>query len=171
MEGSVAVCNRKISAGTPSFSLSLAAYVFSHMAEFTNRFWTGLHRPKNETKFRWSDNHPLDYTQWSAYPARRMLHLRSCVHAYYSKSSPGYWVDGNCTAKLPFVCKIGREDKEVVPEHPGNCEAGWLKFDKYCYLVSNSYYGTKVWSDARQRCRDKGNSNSRFIHYCFQMFV
>ncbi len=39
---------------------------------------------------------------------------------------------------------------------PGNCPTGWLKYDKHCYFVKNSYYGTKNWAAARQLCLDFG---------------
>jgi len=133
-----------------------AAYVFSHMGEYASRVWIGLHRPKNETKFRWSNNQPFDYSEWSSYPARRMLHLDSCVYSFYNTKRSGFWVDSNCTAKNPFVCKIARSEPNIVPGHPGTCPKYWIKFDKYCYLLRNSYFGTRHWSQARQQCLDLG---------------
>ena len=126
------------------------------MGEYTNRVWLGLHRPMNESKFRWSNNQPFDYSEWSSYPVRRMLHLRSCVYSFYNPRQTGFWVDSNCTAKNPFVCKIAKSEPDIVPEHPGTCPKSWVKFDKYCYLIRNSYYGTRHWSQARQQCLSLG---------------
>ena len=126
------------------------------MGEYASRVWIGLHRPNNETKFRWSNSQPLDFTDWSAFPVRRMLHLRSCVFSFYNSRGSGFWVDSNCTARNPFVCKIAKSETVIKPEHPGTCPKDWIKFDKYCYLVQNSYYGTRVWSQARQQCLDQG---------------
>ena len=82
------------------------AYVFSQTAEYTYKTWIGLHRPANQTTFRWSNNYPLDYLGWSTYAKRRYTNLRSCVYSEHSYYSSGAWRDSNCTAQLPFVCKI-----------------------------------------------------------------
>ena len=126
------------------------------MGEYASRFWIGLHRPNNEKNFRWSNSQPLDFTDWSAFPVLRKLHLRSCVFSFYNSRGDGYWVDGNCTARNPFVCKIAKSEPVKNPEHPGPCPLGWRKFDRHCYFLENSMLHTSSWSEARQRCLDKG---------------
>eukprot|EP00794_Sanderia_malayensis_P003261 gene3261-3742_t len=127
-----------------------SAFVYSHSVQFSYRVWIGLHRPSNQTSFRWSNNEPLDFKRWYS-SSRRSYNQRSCAYFYN-----GYFVSNNCTAKFPYVCKISNEDEEIKPEHPGTCPTGWLKYDKYCYYVRNSYYGSKRWAAARQICLDFG---------------
>ena len=152
-------------------SQSFAAYVFSHVGEYASRVWIGLHRPNKETKFRWSNSQPLDFTDWSAFPVRRRLHLRSCVISFYNSRGSGYWVDGSCIARNPFVCKITRETV-IKPEHPGTCPSGWRKFDRHCYFLENNPIRRISWSEARKQCLDKGadlasihsTAEQNFIH-------
>lgn len=141
------------------------------MGEYANRVWIGLHRPSNVTKFRWSDNQPLDFAQWSSYPSYRPVNLRSCAFSFYSRNEFGIWIDSNCTARLPFVCKITKFEPTITPEHPGTCPNEWVKFDKYCYLIRNKYHGVRTWSLARQYCLDKGSDLASIHSYEEQAFL
>ncbi len=50
-----------------------------------------------------------------------------------------------------------------ISSDPGNCPTGWVKYDKHCYYIKNSYYGTKKWANAKQACLDYG-ANLVSIH-------
>jgi hypothetical protein len=71
--------------------------------------WIGLIR-NNSDQYYWSDNWPVDYTNWAAGWIGDSSN-ESCV---YFDSVSGSWNSSNCDETRSFICKISNETLPTV---------------------------------------------------------
>ena len=132
------------------------AFVFSKFVQQTNETWIGLHIHKGESELHWSDQTPLDYQHWNdgkmIYPKKNSV---MCISQVFSQKIDGRWAARNCTAKLPFTCKISQK-KAVTPlQYKHKCFDDWTMYDKMCYKYF-TYPNGGSWPMARENCKRFG---------------
>ena len=69
----------------------------------TSKIWTGGSKAKwPANTWQWTDGSAYDYFNWFI---TQPDNLESPVCIHIGGGSSHEWVDGNCKAKLPFICK------------------------------------------------------------------
>jgi len=71
--------------------------------------WIGLIRNNSDTYY-WSDDWPVDYTNWAA----GWLADSSSESCAYFDSTSGTWNSSDCNVMRPFMCKISNETVPVM---------------------------------------------------------
>ncbi|XP_048579859.1 uncharacterized protein LOC5521691 isoform X2 [Nematostella vectensis] len=131
------------------------AYMIKNLKDLVGNVWTGMVRMPNSLMFTWSDQSVKQYTNWARGQPGQPGTSQTCVQVNNSITSNGRWSAVDCGLKNSFMCKIYKGEPHVTPSLLGECQPGWVKFDKFCYLFSGiSAYVT--WSQARSTCTRQG---------------
>lgn len=110
--------------------------------------WIGL-RKNNTIQYFWSDNWPIEFTNWGA-----GWENEDTISCAYVLSEDGKWNATTCDAQKNFICKITEETVPVVTlPPPGFCPTGWSSFGIYCYKHET---GIKTYPEAKFDCVQKG---------------
>jgi len=124
-------------------------------------YWIGLNRRDTEDKWKWSDRSKVDFITWDEGQPNNAAGLQECglVQGRTNK-----WNDGNCNAKIQFICQVDRgvdvvEVNETKKEDPTKCsgstnETVWYAYKGYCYYFSDDQ--RKSYYESRKACHDIG---------------
>jgi C-type mannose receptor len=123
-------------------------------------FWIGASSTSAEGIWRWTDNTPVDFTEWKSPPL-----VNQCAALSFDKANLGFWNGVECSLQKPYVCE--NDDTPVstvlppstttvnveVTTIPSNatCDSNsWSYFEQTnsCY-----YWGDNAdWSTAEAAC-------------------
>ncbi|XP_071745264.1 macrophage mannose receptor 1 [Lepeophtheirus salmonis] len=123
----------------------------------TSLSWIGYQDLIHETNFGWSDESPVDYTNWAGNePVSGFSINNDCVGAYTRDPHKiGKWANIKNDTMLNFICKTKAQPSvtEMTYKLP-KCNEN-EEFDEYdgnCYLYVKEQ---KSWSEAKNYCRSK----------------
>ncbi|XP_055351240.1 macrophage mannose receptor 1-like [Paramacrobiotus metropolitanus] len=101
--------------------------------------WGGLYQdPSRAFQFYWSDQTPIDYTNWV--PGEPNYHPEGavCGEIKGPKAQAGKWNDDLCTVEKGYICKGRRESGAWKPSPAslqGSCPIGYVQVGDACFVV------------------------------------
>ncbi|XP_022806021.1 macrophage mannose receptor 1-like [Stylophora pistillata] len=122
----------------------------------SDNYWIGLNDLRTEGNLQWSDGSSLVYSNYQFGEPNDHYGQEDCMEM----RGEGQWNDLNCGRNLGYVCKQTKNPSAIpqalVPTL-GQCEDGWVKFEKSCYRsVSDPPLS---WRTARDVCRKRKNAS------------
>jgi len=123
--------------------------------------WIGLYFDKaidptddpSTIKWRWTDKHPVTYTNWGADEPHTISGDKGCV----TINGKGAWfVADSCATTSSYICKLEATWRPENQDNPGEdkCDAEWTGHDGFCYIKR-----TDIWDSAKgvnDKCHELG---------------
>ncbi|XP_038046213.1 lymphocyte antigen 75-like [Patiria miniata] len=143
-------------------------YLISKFSPTTNRrFWIGLNDQRFEGGYAWSDDTPVEYTNWAAGEPNDYGGWEECVETDFKG---GRWNDQSCWDRRNYICAIPK-GKTVITTPPPTIATGddcvgfvgWKHLYPNCYYFSTKGDGLKDWYEAEEFCH-KQNAHLVSIH-------
>ncbi|XP_055351238.1 uncharacterized protein LOC129597631 [Paramacrobiotus metropolitanus] len=136
------------------------SFVVAQMGKDRVDRWMGLFEDSQKQSFFYTDDTPLDYTNWDfnepiPYPQEPL-----CVYILGEAGRAGRWNDHFCRTRLPYICKVKKDPQFPAVAPTQNCPAGFTDFPSGCLKVIELPAGRRTWDDGVALCGD-GNSGSR----------
>ncbi|XP_041040880.1 macrophage mannose receptor 1 [Carcharodon carcharias] len=114
--------------------------------------WIGLHKPRPNGGFVWSDDSPVAFQNWNPGEPNQFRGIENCVEA-----GTGYemqWNDIHCESLHDWICKIKKgqpvKSEPVDTNLQQNTEDGWVVHDSSQYYINQEEMS---WDDARTFCK------------------
>ncbi|XP_060586405.1 uncharacterized protein LOC132742102, partial [Ruditapes philippinarum] len=106
------------------------AFIYLTMKQHNvNAVWIGLNDIKQSGTYTWTDNWPVVYSNWDA---GQPVGGQGCVIA----NTTGRWIETNCSASYPAICKISTASPSLTPPAPNAlCDPGWYSWKSHCYYL------------------------------------
>ena len=103
--------------------------------------WIGLYFDKtidptddpNLIKWRWTDKHPVMFTNWGANEPHTINSDKGCSYI----NAKGAWIVADtCTTPMSYICKLEATWNPDNQDNPGEdkCEPEWTGHDGFCYI-------------------------------------
>ncbi|XP_071787270.1 uncharacterized protein [Asterias amurensis] len=108
--------------------------------------WIGLHDTHNESDWKWSNDSPVNYTNFIEEEQTELSGAESSENNCVAlQSSNGKWKDSRCRDRKGMIC--------AKPRSPTHCSNGGTLFRDQCYW----YGGVNAWSLANEECARFGD--------------
>ncbi|XP_067325570.1 C-type lectin-like [Anolis sagrei] len=91
---------------SPTESDLIANHISSYQKEKSN-VWIGLHDPRQNHRWRWTDESVYGYNSWYKYKSKNGSNNEYCVELLLN-SDFKEWNDVSCRARNSFICKYER---------------------------------------------------------------
>ncbi|XP_072021061.1 macrophage mannose receptor 1-like [Amphiura filiformis] len=122
--------------------------------------WIGLFDRGSFGKFHWTDESPLDYTNWAAGQpdgiATRPQDI-DCVEVTNDPQHPGKWDDVDCALQRAYLCQRPLDPMYGPnPTFGSTCQrAGYQSYFESCFRLDTE---PRVFDDAVNMCEAEGSS-------------
>ncbi|TRY89433.1 hypothetical protein DNTS_012216 [Danionella cerebrum] len=126
-----------------SFILSQSGYLSN------DELWIGLNDQRTQNLFEWSDRTHVTFTNWIVgEPSHLINRNEDCV---LMKGKEGKWEDLACESEHGYICKkkSSRKPAGALDVVSLGCQAGWLRYDSYCYWIAIE---SKAFHEAKLQC-------------------
>ncbi|XP_054707892.1 macrophage mannose receptor 1-like [Uloborus diversus] len=131
------------------------AFLYNFIGHKSQSVWTGLRNVQGLQYLRWEDKQPLYYSNWA--DKRPVVSSDSCFSM--DSSNDFKWNVTDCSAALPYICKISKDAPPQIPEVIGKCpenEPSWIDIgDEFCYHVPSTPNALS-WDSTSRYCLTKG---------------
>ncbi len=108
--------------------------------------WIGLHDTHNESDWKWSDDSPVNYTNFIEEEQTELSGAEAMENNCVAlQSSNGKWKDSRCKDYKGLIC--------AKPRSPPHCQNGGTLFRDQCYW----YGGVNKWAEANDDCARFGD--------------
>ncbi|XP_053408178.1 uncharacterized protein LOC123560994 isoform X2 [Mercenaria mercenaria] len=129
--------------------IALNVYGISH------GMWLGMQDLNDDRRFDWSDNSPLDYSNWAPNEPSSNVHdtfeKESCVEMWADENNLGFWNDVKCYASKGYICSAFKGSSLPVLE--SQCPEGYMFLRKSCYKVLST---KQSWNQSLESCSNEG---------------
>ncbi|XP_071789141.1 macrophage mannose receptor 1-like [Asterias amurensis] len=124
--------------------------------------WIGLNSIGIHYQYHWTDETPLDFTQWMEGAPDSLQPIddpdsNTCVVMMNAAESAGLWNDVQCSIERAYLCQAPVDPSNPntpAPVPPGSCPNS--KFTSYFDTCLNAETSMMSFDDARQKCKDAG---------------
>ncbi|XP_042909448.2 macrophage mannose receptor 1 [Parasteatoda tepidariorum] len=156
------------------------SFITDIMLDTGTTMWIGLENIDKGTVFKWSDDSPLDYSEWNANEPMMTDedrgysrdNSRLCVHLDYESFSMGKWSDIPCHRRLAYVCQKSTNPLLTEPsKDPFMCGniTGWSRVGTTCYGIFED--SQLSWVEAQAKCRTYEANLATFTSYADAIFL
>ncbi|XP_060599605.1 macrophage mannose receptor 1-like [Ruditapes philippinarum] len=129
-------------------------FIALHVNGVSTSVWLGMQDLDTDGHFDWTDNSPLDYSNWAPNePSSNHYDAYAhepCVEMWTNGDNLGLWNDVKCSVSRGFLCSTFKDPSIPILSV---CPDGYVLLKQICYMLITA---TQSWNQSLQSCSIDG---------------
>ncbi|XP_053408184.1 macrophage mannose receptor 1-like [Mercenaria mercenaria] len=144
--------------------IALNVYGISH------GMWLGMQDLDDDRQFDWSDNSPLDYSNWAPNEPSSNVYdtfeKEPCVEILTNLPSLGFWNDVKCYASRGYICSAFKDSSRPILNN--DCPEGYTLMRQSCYKIVTT---KQSWNQSLDSCSTDGGHMISLLDFSDMLII